>query len=319
MNNNVRKLVEGGLLAAVTVILCLGAIYLPVIGVFLEFFCSVPIAVLTVRQGEKIGLASVFVSLILLFIFVGPIMAVRVTLMFGMCGLIFGACLRRGLNATKSFIPLLIMSFVAQIISVVMLSVLLDINFSTENSKVITESLERSLKIYESMGIDTSAMGYSKENIEQLVNLITILTPLILFFVALINAVGTYVVTRIIFRKLRMKFPAPMPPFSQWRFSIFFVYLTIFSGLGLYWGETRQIALLYFVAMNGIFFGAFVGLIQAFALATFIMDHYKLSKILRGIIFFFVIINILLLQVIAIIGLFDILHDYRKSLWNEED
>ena len=315
MNSTVKKTVEGGLLAAVTVILCLGAIYLPVVGVFIEFFCSVPIAILVVRQGEKIGLAAAFVSLALLFIFVGPIMAVRVTLMFSMCGVIFGACLRRGLTATKSFLPLLIMSFLAQIISVVMISVVLGVNFADENAKAITQSFEQSFALYKSMGVDPAELGYTEETIGQTVEMIVALTPLILFLVALLNAIGTYVVTRIIFRKLHMKFPAPMLPFSQWRFSIFFVYLAAFAGIGLYWGETREISLLYFVSLNGLLFALLIGLIQGFSLITFLMNRYKLSKILRGLIVIVLVVNFFLLQVVAMVGLFDVLFDYRKSLW----
>ncbi len=316
MNSRVRMTVEGGLLAAITVILCLGSIYLPVFGVFIEFFCSVPIAILTVRQGEKIGLAAVFVSLALLFIFVGPIIAVRVTMMFGMCGLIFGACLRRELSATKSFIPLVIMSFAAQIFSVAMLYVVLNIDYAAENSKLLTESLERSLRVYESLGVDTSTLGLSKEKIESTAQMIIVLTPLILFLVALLSATGTYITTRIFFRKLRMKFPAPMPPFSQWRFSIFFAYLAGFAAIGVYWGEEWASALLYFVSTNAFFFAALVGAIQGLAVLSFVMNHYKISKMFRVLIFAIFILNFVLLQFIALIGFFDMLFDYRKKLWS---
>lgn len=316
MNSRVRMTVEGSLLAAITVILCLGSIYLPVVGVFIEFFCSVPIAILTVRQGEKIGLAAVFVSLALLFIFVGPIIAVRVTMMFGMCGLIFGACLRRELSATKSFIPLVIMSFAAQIFSVAMLYIVLNIDYAAENSKLLTESLERSLRVYESLGVDTSALGYSKEMIESTAQMIIVLTPLILFLVALLNATGTYITTRIFFRRLRMKFPAPMPPFSQWRFSDLFALLAGFSAIGIYWGGVWSSALLSFVSTNAFFFAALVGATQGLAVLSFVMNHYKISKIFRVLIVAMLILNFVLLQFVAMVGFFDMFFDYRKKLWS---
>ena len=317
MNSNVKKLVEGGLLAAVTVILCLGSIYLPVVGAFIEFFCSVPIAILTVRQGEKIGLASVFVAFVMLFIFIGPLLAVRVTLMFGMCGLIFGACLRRGLSATKSFIPLVVMSFAAQIISVVMLYVVLNIDYAAENAKIMTKSLEGALTFYESVGVDPATLGYSKELIESTVQMLVILTPLLLFLVALLNAAGTYFVTRIFFRKLRMEFPAPMPPFSEWRFSVFFAYLAGFAAIGLYWGEQWSSALLYFVSTNAFFFAVLTGATQALALLSFVMNHYKISKIIRVLVFLILLSNFTLIQFISIVGFFDMFFDYRKSLWKD--
>ncbi len=314
MGSKVTPTVEGGLIAALTVILSLAAIYLPIIGAFVEFFCAIPIVVLTVRQGFKFGASAVAVSFVLLLMFSGPILAVRMTLSFGLCGLVLGQCLNRGLSAVKCFIPVLIMGFFAQIVSVAMLSIISGVDVVEQDMKLVRESFTQSFEIYESMGVDPQVINQTKEIVEPIVQLIAVLTPIILFGVALINTVGTYILSKWIFQKLRMKFAEPMPPFAQWRFSTVFLYIAAFSALGLYWGQTRQISVLYFIAFNALVFAMIVGLTQGLSLLSFLADKYNVSKFVRRIVFVILILNIFFLQVVAVTGLFDMLFDYRKHL-----
>ena len=50
------------------------------------------------------------------------------------------------------------------------------------------------------------------------------------------------------------------------------------------------------------------------ALISFAADRYKLSKIVRRLIYVVVLVNGLLLQAVAFTGLFDMYFDYRKRL-----
>ncbi|MBQ9486722.1 MAG: YybS family protein [Selenomonadaceae bacterium] len=316
MESKVTPTVEGGLLAALTVILSLAAIYLPVLGAFVEFFCAVPIAVLTVRQGFKSGAAAVAVSFVLLLMFTGPIQAVRMTLSFGLCGLVLGQCLNRGFSAVQCFIPVLITGFLAQIVSVAMLAIVAGVDVVEQDMELVRDSLTQSFEVYESMGVEPQVINQAKAMVEPIVQLFAVLTPIILFFVALINTVGTYILSKWIFQKLRMKFAEPLPPFTQWRFPVAFLYLASFSALGLYWGQTRQISVLYFIAFNALVLAAIAGLIQGFSLLSYLADRYKVSKFVRRIIFVILILNMFFLQVVAVTGLFDMVFDYRKHLQN---
>ena len=317
MNSKVAPLIESGLMAAITAILGMAATYLPVVGLIVEFFCPLPIVVLTVRRGFKFGAAAALVSLLILLMFMGPILAVRITLMFSLCGLMFGYCLRRGLSTVKCLIPTLIMAFAAQIISVLMMSLIMGIDIVEDEVKLLRESFEQSFQVYESLGVDPASIGYAQNQVESIIQLIAILTPIILFLTALVNVIVSYLIAKIIFRKLNMKFAEPLPPFAQWRFPTAFLYLAAFSALGLYWGETRALAVLYFVSMNGLFFAVLIGLVQGLSLLSFLADRYKISKFVRRLIFIILILNFMLAQVVAFTGLFDMIFDYRKYFRNK--
>ena len=314
MNNKITPIVEGGLMAAITAILGLASVYLPVVGLIVEFFCPIPIVILTVRQGVKIGAAAVIASSILLLMFMGPILAVRIALTFSLCGLVLGECLRRGFNAVKCLVPTLIMAFSAQILILIMLMAIMGVDLIGENMQVIRESFDQSFKIYEEMGVDPEVIAYSKNMVEPIAKLIGLLTPIILFFVALINTICSYFITKWIFKKLQMKFAEPLPPFAQWRFPIFFLYLAAFAALGIYWSESWQAGGLYFISVNALFLAIIIDLVQGLSLLSFIADKYNISKFVRRIIFVVVLLNFMFMQIIAFAGMFDMIFDYRKHL-----
>ena len=317
MNSKVAPLIESGLISAITAILGMAATFLPVVGLFVEFFCPLPIIILTVRRGLKFGLAAVFVSLLLLLIFMGPILAVRITLMFSLCGLMLGYCLSRGFSAVKCLVPTLIMAFAAQVISILMMSIVMGVDMVDDEIKLLRESFAESFQVYQDLGVDTATIGYAQNEVETIIQLIAVLTPIILFLSALANVIVSYFIAKIIFRKLNMKFAEPLPQFTQWRFPIAFLYLAAFSALGLYWGETRTLTVLYFISMNGLFFAILIGLLQGLSLLSFLAERYKISKFVRRIVFVILILNFMLAQVVAFTGLFDMIFDYRKYFRNK--
>lgn len=316
MESKVTPLVEGGLMAALTAILSLASIYLPIAGIFIEFFCAVPIVVLTSRRGWQTGLAAVIVSTLIIFMFTGPFHAIRISLAYGLCGLVLGYCLLRGFGAVKCFVPTLIFAFIGQFVTLSLMAIFMGIDVIGDNQQVIRESFDQSFKIYESMGVDPATIGYSKDMVEKIVQMLTLLTPLIFFFVALINTAAGYLLSKWIFKKLRMKFAAPMPDFSQWRFSVSFLYVAAFAILGIYWSETRQIAPLYVICVNVIFFSMILGLIEGLAVISFLVEKYKISKWLYKVFCVFAVMNYMLFLIVAVTGMFDIVFDYRRRLTN---
>ena len=314
MESKVTPLVEGGLMAALTAILSLASIYLPIAGLFIEFFCAVPIVVLTARRGWQTGAAALIVSTLIIFMFTGPFHAVRISLTYGLCGLVLGYCLLRGFGAVKCFVPTLIFSFIGQFVTLSLMAIFLGVDIIGDNQQVIRESFDQSFKVYESMGVDPATIGYSKEMVDGVVQFLTLLTPIIFFFVALINTAASYLLSKWIFKKLRMKFAAPMPPFAQWRFPVSFLYVAAFAILGLYWGETRQIAPLYVICVNAMFFTMLIGLIEGLAVVSFLVEKYKISKWLYKIFCVFAILNYMLFLIVAVTGMFDIVFDYRRRL-----
>ena len=313
MNTKTGSTVEGGLLIAVSLLLGLATVYLPVLGAVLEFFWSVPFAVLVIRHGLSKAITALIASTLLLFLFVGPVLALRLSLAFGPIGLAIGYCLQRKFNAVQIFIVTLGAAFAAQVLSMAFLFFVMDIDFVDTQLTMMREAFEDSFVLYSEMGVDQATIDQARASVEPTISTMTLLMPTIIALMALVNALVSYWASKKILRKLDVTMP-DFPPFAEWRFPIVFLYMMGFALVGMYWGVTRDIGLLYDMSINANVLAMLVGLIQGFSLISFAADRYKLSKPVRRLIYVALFFNGLLLQAVAFTGLFDMYFDYRKRL-----
>ena len=318
MGKSVTPTIEGGLLVAITLIIGLVSVYVPILGMFAEFFCAVPLAVLTAREGAGKGLSALVVTFILLSILISPILSTRLVLSFGVCGVALGWCVKKNFDAVKIFLTTLIVASAAQILTLALLVVVMDINIIDTQIEMVRESFNESFALYESMGVDPARINEAKNQVEPTIQALVFLMPIVLILTALINTLAVWFTARWIFPKLQLKIPT-MPPFAQWRFPSLFFYTAIIGGLGMYWGFTRNWPEIYEVTLNLLIVSGIIGLIQGFSLLSAVFDRYKISKIMRRIFYVLLAFNMFFLQLVAITGLVDMLFDYRKRLFTDND
>ena len=308
--------VEGGLLVAISVVLGLAATYLPVIGMAVEFFCAVPFVILTLRQGAGRGLTALIVSFMLLSMFMGPLLAARLAFTINICGVILGWCITQKFGTVKCFFATFLSSIAAQVTAIAFVLLVMGINFTETEISMLKESFEESFKFYENIGVDQAQLNEMKSQVAPVLELMSFLMPTSVVLVALVNTVACYLTSKWIFQKLHFEFVEPLPPFKEWRFPNFFFYIAAFAILGMYWGATRQWGLIHIISVNATFLSMGVGLIQGLAVFSFAADRYKISKLLRRLIFALIILNMMFAQIAAFIGLFDMIFDYRKKLFS---
>ena len=316
MGRSVTPTIEGGLLVAITVLIGLVTVYVPILGMFAEFFCAVPLAVLSARQGAGKGLTALVVTFILLSMLISPILATRLALSFGICGVALGWCVRKNFGAVKIFLLTLIVASAAQVLTLGLLVVVMDINLIETQIEMVRESFNESFAMYESLGVEKARIDEAKSQVEPTLRVMTFLIPTLIMLSALINTLAVWFTAKWIFPKLQLKLPS-MPPFAEWKFPSFFCYTAIIGGLGMYWGFTRGWPEIYEIALNLLIVSAIVGLVQGFSLLSAIFDRYKISKIMRRIIYVLLILNMFFVQLVAITGLVDMFFDYRKRLFKD--
>ena len=318
MGKSITPTIEGGLLVAITVILGLVTVYVPILGMFVEFFCAVPLAVLTARQGAGKGLTALVVAFILLSMLISPLLATRIALSFGVCGVALGWCVRKGFGAVRIFVTTLIVASAAQIVSLALLLIIMDVNFIETQIELVRESFNESFAMYESMGVDKAQINDAKGQVEPALQTLALLMPTLIMLTAIINSVAVWFTSKWIFPKLQMKIPS-LPPFAEWKFPAPFFYTAVIGGLGMYWSFTRGWTQIQEVSLNLTVISMLVGLIQGMSLLSFIFDRYKLSKLMRRIFYVLLVLNMFLLQLVAVTGLVDMLFDYRKRFFKGGD
>ena len=318
MRKSITPTIEGGLLVAITVIMGLVTVYVPILGMLVEFFCAVPLAVLTTRQGAGKGLTALVVTFMLLSILISPLLAARIALSFGICGVALGWCIRKNFGAVKIFLITLIVASAAQVVSLTLLLAIMDVNFIEMQIDMVRESFDESFKLYESMGVEQARIAEAKSRVEPMLQMMMFLMPTLIMLSALINTLAVWFTSKWIFPKLQMKLPT-FPPFAEWKFPSLFMYLAIVSWLGLYWGFTRGWTNIYEIALNLTIVSMLIGLVQGLSLLSYIFDRYKISKLVRRLLYVLIFLNMLFIQLVAITGLVDMLFDYRKKFFDRRE
>ncbi len=315
MGRNVTPTIEGGLLVAITVILGLISVYVPLIGMIVEFFCAVPMAVLTARQGAGKGLSALIVTFMLMTILIGPLMALRLVLSFGICGVVLGACVRKNFGAVKIFLTTLIVASAAQVVSLALLLAVMDVNFIEMQIEFVRESFAESFNAYEAMGVDKAQIDAAKAQVEPALQTLAHLVPTLILLASLMNSAAVWLTSKWIFPKVQLKLPE-FPPFAQWKFPAIFMYTAAFGAIGIYWGLTRDWTPIYELALNVTVVSMLAGFVQGLSLMSCVFDRYNVSRFVRGLLYAIVLLNMLFVQLVAITGLMDMLFDYRKRLFD---
>ena len=207
----------------------------------------------------------------------------------------------------------MIAGFAAQILTVAILFFFLDINIITMQLKLVQESFDQTFAMYESLGVDPKTISEAKSQINPALEIVAVIMPLIFTFVAAINTLISYKAIKWIFPKIGLGSKIiDLPAFKDWRFPSACLYLLAFSLIGLYWGTTRQILPLYQVSLNVNILTMFIGLFQGMSVVAFFMDWKNISKTIRNIFFIIMFFQLILMEIVAFIGLFDMIFDYRK-------
>lgn len=316
MRRSITPTIEGGLLVAITVIMGLVTVYVPILGMLVEFFCAVPLAILTARQGAGKGLTALVVTFILLSILISPLLSMRIALSFGICGITLGWCVRKNFGAARIFLTTLIVASAAQVLTFMLLIFVMDVNLIETQIELLRESFNESFDMYESMGVEQARINEAKSQVEPALQTLAFLMPTLMMLTALINSIAVWLTAHWIFPKLQMKIPK-LPPFAEWQFPALFCYTAIIGGLGMYWGFTRGWTQIYEISLNLLIVSSIIGLVQGFSLLSAILDRYKISKIMRRILYVILLLNMFLLQLVAVTGLVDMIFDYRKRLFKD--
>lgn len=316
MGKSVTPTVEGGLLVAITVILGAISFFIPIVGMFVEFFCAVPLAVLTTRQGVGKGLTATVVTFILLAMLISPIPALRLVLSFGLCGVALGWSVRKNFDAIKIFFTLLVVSSAAQVFTLVLFIAVMDVNLIDTQIEMLRESFAESFAMYETLGVDAQRIAEAKAQVEPALQTLALIIPTLMMTTALTTAAATWLTAHWIFPKLQMKLPT-LPPFAAWRFPVLFFYTATIGGLGLYWGLTRGWTEIQMITLNLLLVSGFIGFIQGLALLSAVFDRHNVSKFVRRLIYVVLMLNLFFIQLVAITGLIDMLFDYRKKFFKD--
>ena len=286
-NTKLRPLTESSLLTAITVIIAMAGIYIP----FIILFWTLPITIITAKHNLKYGIFSALIASILLCVFLTPVTA----------------------------IPLVVASIIGVCLFLICTFYLTGINLFVDQLDAFKTAMLDTNEMFNSMGITSEAMIDAQRQTQHLIETLALVLPMIFILNAVIKLVINYIASSFLLKRLGTTNINSLPPFRLWRFPKVFIYIYAFSLIGMYWGDTRSITLLYQIALNTYLCANVLGLVQGLSVIRF---FYKLKNWPTAVWIFIIImlcLNMIIAQIIALAGFFDMIFDYRKKFKNSND
>ena len=313
-----KSIVEGAFLAAITAVLFIISIYIPLLGTLVSFLCPLPIIILCLRHSIKFAVIATFISGILVTTLAGPLQGLMVLLGFGILGLTLGFGIKKELPLTDIIIIGSIASLISKGLILLIGFWILDLNAVLFDVEEIDKIIVQSLNFYSNMGLSPEQLATLKDSLTQTISMIKVAFPGMIILASIFDTILNYWVARLVLKRFGYKL-ANFPPFFSWRASKSFFWSYLLGMVLIILGTTYKIPLLNKIGINIQVLFAVVFLIYGLSLTGFILERFKIKNFLKWVIYILVCFQPFLSQIVVWAAMLDIWIDFRKLLLARKD
>jgi uncharacterized protein YybS (DUF2232 family) len=308
---NTRALVEGALLSAITIIISLFALYVPILGIFASLIWPVPIVILGIRHGIKTSVMATVVAGIVVAMFEGPAQAITVVLGFGLIGICMGWAIRKKYAPFRVLAIGGVASLISKIVLILVSLYIMGINPISQEISIMRESLSAVNNLYSGMGVNPDTIRSVTDSFNKMIDMMAVTIPAILVLASILDAFLNYMFTKVILSRLGQQITG-LTPFWLWKLPPYTVFLFLLGMLMTMMETYWPVGVLKTVGFNLQMVFFFTFLVEGFSLIAYYMGKYNVSKVFRVIVVFLIFFNPFIAQIISWAGMFDILFNFRQ-------
>lgn len=320
-NSPSRVIADCGVFSALSIVLLLTAVFVPILGTVALFVAAVPTMVLVMRQSFAAGILSVVVVTVVAVLLLGPISGIGSGIAIAGFGLVFGVCFKKKVSPLRTLFFGALAAGLVVCFSVVFFSYIGGISGISFMENLV-DSVHQVFATYEQAGLLQNLIPEgmtAAEYEESVIAMIRRAFPAMLIATAMLVTAVNYIVASLIMRRLRYDIPA-LPPFREWHFPWWSLWGIIIALIAYLMGSYFQNDNYLLIAENILYVYVPICLISGIALATFFMHRFKTPTGLRVLlwvvcVFFFSFAGPLIL----VFGVFDIVVDYRKMMRRRDE
>ena len=309
-NFPVRSIVEGAFFAAITAVLSVISIYIPLLGTVVSFLCPLPIIILSLRHSIKFAVIATMISGILVSFLAGPFQGFMVLLGFGLLGITLGYSIKKEYSFNEIIILGSFASFISKILILIMGFWLLEINPFLFDVEQINSIITQSLNFYSNMGLTGEQLDGMKETLSQSLMIVRIALPALLILSSIFDTFLNYYVARLVLKRLGYKLN-DITPFIDWRASRSFFWSYCAGIVLIFIGTKYNIAQLNKIGINVQVFFTMIFLICGISLIGFLMDKQKVNNTLKWFVYAMVCLIPFFSQIATWAGMLDVWIDLR--------
>ena len=284
---SVKSLMEGAMLVAISLLLAVIGIYAPLISIIGLLLYPLPMALLTLRRGVKMGVAGTAALLALSAVFFGIPQAVLMLLQYGVLGVFLGWCLRSGRKPlfTLGLATLIAALGAAAAIGLSLFISGLPLSSLQEQGREMVESV---IAVYQQQGMIDSLLpeGWTVEQYASYMeNSMMKLLPAVLIISSSVMTLLCYLISTAILRRLRYDIPR-LPRFKDWRLDWRFSWGLILGLALLLYGNHASVEWASTVGASILYVFAPILLIVGIAFFFWYMDAMDTPMFMRVILVF---------------------------------
>lgn len=312
MIHKTSAMVEAGIMAAIAIVMALIIMYVPVLGVFVNFLWPLPIVICGCRHGLKWSIMTLLVATIIIAMLMSPINAFFLAAIFGLLGLILGECMRRHLSPMKLMLYGSVGGIIALVLNIVLSFFVLGIDPINMMFTSFDESLVQLAEYYREHGMSEADIKTSIDSYKEMFRMMRIIMPGAFFLCAPVMAFVNYIAAKKILVKLGESFEnfpdfvlLKVPKWVLWPYCISLLAVTYFY-------QTDQSSWMYNVSVNVQTVCSFVLVFQGIVLLYWFVDTRKKPRWWANIGMLLLFAIPIFSQIMVYVGAFDLVFDFRK-------
>lgn len=305
---NVHKLTEGAVLLAAFAVLILITMYIPLIGVVSNLFLAVPFILFGAKNSRMYALVFI-VAAILISLIVGALLAVPLTLTYGLTGIVIGQSIKEGKSRISSYIKATLVFLATILVQYAVAVVFFKMNFIKEFNSAMKESLDESRGM-----VDALSQGQAEKVMEQMeasFQLLETLAPSLLVLMALFGVILVELVSFPIVKRFGVNIER-WKPFREIvlpKSILWYYLLTMLASFAL---NPEQGTYWYMALMNIGFLLQMFMVLQGLSLIAYFCHKKGISKAVPIFAVVFTFIIPIFLSIVRILGIIDLGFDLRK-------
>ncbi|WML50382.1 YybS family protein [Neobacillus sp. PS3-34] len=312
---NVRKLTEGAILLAAFTILLLLTIYVPVLGIGVNFFLSLPFILFAAKNDWKSILVFIIASLFISFI-AGNVFAIPLALAYGTTGAVMGFLLQRNKGRTAIFLSGALVFLINFVIQYAVSIVFFKVNMIDDAINMMRDSLDTSVNMLKGFGQEQA----NEKMVEQMKNGLDLIDTLVPSLFVMSSFLMVFLI-QLVSMPIVKRFGIPI---GSWRA---FRDIKLPKSLLWYYLVTMLASMLLHPEKGTYLFAALLNL-------SYILQLFMMVQGISFIFYFFhrrgssktipIIITILsfllpvFLSIVRILGIIDLGFDLRKRMENKQ-
>ncbi|MBP2651580.1 MAG: Protein of unknown function rane [Firmicutes bacterium] len=309
--NNSRQVVAAGIMSAITVMLTLISMYIPILGALANLVLPLPIILTGVRHGLKWSIMVIVVAAIIAMFLMGPLNAVQIVVTFGLTGIVFGYAIRAKMSAGPMILWGAVAGLVSMGITIVLAAVVMGIDPLQMEFSVMEQSTSQVLDYYRSAGLDEQQVAMVETSMRAMIDTVRIIFPAFIAVGSVLMAYVTFILSRKIINRTGYNM-AGLPAFKNWVLPPYVLYIFILGFIISYVGKYQQIEAAITIGENLKWCGISFTFVQGLSVFYYLADKYKLSRLMRGIILLLIFTNLVYQYILVFGGAFEIALDYRR-------